>query len=217
MMLPYPLAMLDRKESLQDRLTRRQRDVLAFLRDNAHRFVHPPTLDELCDAMGLASRGSMHKHVRALVECGLIDRLGHKQRGVRLTERAAASAVAIPFLGYIAAGRPIEALSNAETIEVPQALRRRRACYVLQVRGDSMIEDGILDGDRVVIEQRDAARNGEVVVALIDGQEATLKRIEQRPGKVVLHPANAALAPLTYAPERVQIQGVVVGLMRRYE
>ena len=79
-----------------------------------------------------------------------------------------------------------------------------------------MVEDGILDGDRVVIEQRDSARNGEVVVALIDGQDATLKRIDQRPGEIVLHPANAALAPLAYAPERVQIQGIVVGLMRRY-
>jgi repressor LexA len=208
--------MLDWKESLEDRLTRRQRDVLAFLRANAQRFAHPLTLDELCDAMGLASRGSMHKHVQALVDCGLIEPLGHKQRGVRLTERADESADVIPFLGYIAAGRPIEALPNPETIAVPRALRSRRSCYVLQVRGDSMVEDGILDGDRVVIEHRDAARNGEVVVALIDGQEATLKRIEQRPGKVVLHPANAAMAPLTYAPERVRIQGVVVGLMRRY-
>jgi repressor LexA len=206
--------MLDRKESLDDRLTRRQRDVLAFLRDTAPRFEHPPTLDELCDAMGLASRGSMHKHVQALVDCGFIEPLGHKQRGLRLTARAAADA--IPFLGYIAAGRPIEAAPSPESIEVPSALRSRRPCYVLQVRGDSMVDDGIRDGDRVVIEQRDAARNGEVVVALIDGQDATLKRIEQRPGRVVLHPANAALAPLVYAPERVQIQGVVVGLMRRY-
>ena len=216
MMLPYPLAMLDRKESLEDRLTRRQRDVLVFLRDNAQRFEHPPTLDELCDAMGLASRGSMHKHVQALVDCGLIEPFGHKQRGLCLTARGAATPDAIPFLGYIAAGRPIEAAPNPETIEIPAALRSRRSCYVLQVRGDSMVDDGILDGDRVVIEQRDAARNGEVVVALIDGREATLKRIEQRAGRVVLHPANAALAPLVYAPERVQIQGVVVGLMRRY-
>jgi len=85
------------------------------------------------------------------------------------------------------------------------------------VRGDSMIDEGILDGDWVVIEHRDSARNGEIVVALVDGAEATLKRIEQRPGKVVLHPANPAIKPLTYRPDRVQIQGVLVGQMRRYQ
>jgi repressor LexA len=201
---------------LEDRLTRRQRDVLEFLRANAQRFERAPTLDELCTAMGLASRGSLHKHIQALVDAGLIEPLEQKQRGVRLSAGAAPPGGEVPFLGYIAAGRPIEAAGEGEAVEVPAALRGRRACYVLQVRGDSMVDDGILDGDRVVIERRDAARNGEVVVALIDGHEATLKRIEQRPGRVVLHPANAAMAALAYAPDRVQIQGVVVGLMRSY-
>jgi repressor LexA len=99
---------------------------------------------------------------------------------------------------------------------VPPALRTQRDCYVLQVRGDSMVDEGILDGDWVVIEQREHARNGEIVVALVDGSDATLKRIEQRPGKVVLHPANAAMKPMTYPPDRVRIQGVLVGQMRRY-
>jgi repressor LexA len=196
-------------------LTRRQRDVLAFLRKNATRFAHPPTLDELCRAMGLASRGSMHKHVQALVEAGLIEPLAQKQRGLRLAPEVDGRDD-VPFHGYIAAGRPIDAVAGTETVEVPAALRGKRACYVLQVRGDSMIDDGILDGDRVVVESRDAAMNGEVVVALIDGSDATLKRIEQRPDVVILHPANAAMAPLRFAPERVRIQGVVVGLMRRY-
>jgi repressor LexA len=107
------------------------------------------------------------------------------------------------FRGYVAAGRPIEAVAAGETVAVPAALRSKRPCYVLQVRGDSMVEDGILDGDRVVIESRTHARNGEIVVALIDGEQATLKRIEQRPGKVILRPANATMAPIALTPDRV--------------
>jgi repressor LexA len=197
------------------KLTRRQQEILDYLREQA--FDPPPTLDELCRALGLSSRGSLHKHISALVEAGLVEPMDGKHRGVVLREAApAASEDQLPFLGYIAAGRPIEAIPQPETLEVPAALRTGRPCYVLEVRGDSMIEDGILDGDWVVIEQRVQARNGEVVVALVDGGEATLKRIEQKPGQVILHPANGHMAPLRYAPEQVQVQGVLVGQMRRY-
>ncbi len=99
---------------------------------------------------------------------------------------------------------------------MPSHLRGPGSCYVLQVKGDSMIDEGILDGDWVVVERRDHARNGEIVVALIDDEEATLKRIEQTPAECILHPANPALAPMRYPPERVRIQGVVVGQMRAY-
>ena len=196
-------------------LTRRQQAIFDYLRDHHRTFEYPPTLDELCEAMGLASRGSLHKHIQALVDAGLVEPMD-RRRGIRLTEQALESRPGVPFLGYIAAGRPIEAVENAEPMEVPGFLCGERRCYVLQVRGDSMIEDGILDGDWVVIEQRDNARNGEIVVALIDGEEATLKRIEQQPGKVILHPANGAMAPMEFAPQRVTVQGVVVGQMRAY-
>ncbi|MCG8429103.1 MAG: transcriptional repressor LexA, partial [Chromatiales bacterium] len=122
----------------------------------------------------------------------------------------------LPMLGYIAAGRPIEAINHQETMQVPDFLRTEKPCYVLTVKGDSMIEEGIFDGDQIIIEQRNSARNGEIVVALIDGADATLKRIEQTPGKVVLHPANASMKPMHYAPEQVEIQGILVGQMRRY-
>ncbi len=194
-------------------LTRRQEEILVLLKSGG--FGHAPTLDELCTALGLSSRGSMHKQVQALVEAGLVEPLGGRQRGVRLTD-AAGGDDELPLLGRIAAGRPIEALSTPETIQVPPALRGRGECYVLEVRGDSMIDEGILDGDWVVIESRDQARNGEIVVALVDDAEATLKRIEQRPGWVLLHPANPSMEALKYAPERVRIQGVLVGQMRRY-
>ena len=197
-------------------LTRRQQAILDYLRESQLRQTHPPTLDELCSALGLRSRGSMHKHVTALVHAGYVEPLSGKQRGVRLSEAKDDDPSTLPLLGRIAAGRPIEAVQDSQELEVPRQLRGKGRCYVLQVRGDSMIDDGILDGDWVVIEQRDYARDGEIVVALIDGEDATLKRIEQRPDVCILHPANSDLEPQHYAPGRVNIQGVVVGQMRAY-
>jgi repressor LexA len=149
-----------------------------------------------------------------------VEPMNNLRRGIRLTDQdettAGDESESLPLYGYIAAGRPIEAISNAERIDVPSQLRTTNPCYVLEVRGDSMIEDGILDGDWVVIEHREQARNGEVVVALVDGEEATLKRLEQRSNEVVLHPANSNLTAMHFTPDRVQIQGVLVGQMRRY-
>jgi repressor LexA len=202
--------------AMSDALTRRQREIFEYLREHASEFARPPTLDELCEALGLRSRGSLHKHVQALVDAGLVEPLAGRRRGLRLTEQALEDEDALPLLGYIAAGRPIEAVEVPEWVQVPSWLRSGGRCYVLQVRGDSMIDEGILDGDWVIIEQRDCARNGQIVVALIDDQEATLKRIEQHADRIVLHPANARMEPMIYAPERIRIQGILVGQMRRY-
>lgn len=200
-------------------LTRRQQEIFDYLREHLDEFPHPPTLDELCDALGLKSRGSLHKQIQALIETGLVEPMNNLRRGIRLVEEEpelATDSDALPLYGYIAAGSPIEAIRNPESIDVPAQLRTPNPCYVLEVRGDSMIEEGILDGDWVVIEHRDRARNGEIVVALVDGEEATLKRLEQRPDKVVLHPANSTLSAMHFNPDQVQIQGVLVGQMRRY-
>ena len=198
-------------------LTRRQQEIYEYLREHLADFAHPPTLDELCDALGLKSRGSLHKQIQALIETGLIEPMNNLRRGIRLAEpEAVADVDALPLYGYIAAGSPIQAIANPESIDVPPQLRTPNPCYVLEVRGDSMIEEGILDGDWVVIEHRDHARNGEIVVALVDGEEATLKRLEQRSGEVVLHPANSSLSAMHFSPDQVQIQGVLVGQMRRY-
>jgi repressor LexA len=201
-------------------LTRRQQEIYDYLREHLDEFPHPPTLDELCDALGLSSRGSLHKQIQALIEAGLVEPMNNLRRGIRLAEAAEEDHVpdadALPLYGYIAAGQPIEAIRNPETIAVPAQLRTSNPCYVLEVRGDSMIEEGILDGDWVVIEHREQARNGEIVVALIDDSEATLKRLEKRSNEVVLHPANSSLAAMRYRPEQVRIQGVLVGQMRRY-
>ena len=196
-------------------LTRRQQQIYDYLVDNQDHFDQPPSLDELCRALGLRSRGSLHKHIQALVGAGLIEPMGGSHRGIRLVEQEMAED-GIPFLGTIAAGRPIEAVLQPEFLTVPDALLGQRPCYVLKVSGDSMIEEGILDGDFVVIEQCDSARNGGIVVALVNNGEATLKRIQQRPGQVILHPANPRMEPMTYSPDEVQIQGVLRGLLRSY-
>ena len=201
-------------------LTRRQQEIYEFLLENLDGFAHPPTLDELCEALGLKSRGSLHKQIQALIEVGLVEPMNNLRRGIRLTASAENPVTAndgeLPLYGRIAAGQPIEAIADSETIAVPPVLRTSNPCYVLEVKGDSMIEEGILDGDWVVIEHRGQARDGEIVVALVEGEDATLKRIEQRPGEVTLYPANSSMQPMRYRPEQVQIQGVLVGQMRRY-
>ena len=204
-----------------DVLTRRQREIFNFLRDNHESFAYPPSLDELCAALGMASRGSLYKHIMALIKAGLVEPFaGNKQGGVRLCAQAqsddATSEQGLPFVGLIAAGKPIEALETISYMTVPDALKTDKPCFVLQVKGDSMIEAGIFDGDWVVIEQRDYASNGEIVVALIENSEATLKYIEQTAEHVLLLPANANMSALSYRPEQVAIQGVLVGQMRSY-
>ncbi len=198
-------------------LTRRQQEIYHFLLDQQEQLTNAPTLDELCKMLGIRSRGSLHKHIQALTDAGLIEPADKKQRGIRLTEQLTESESELPFLGRIAAGNPIEAIELPEMIEVPQMLRSSGQCYVLQIRGDSMIDDGIFDGDWVVIEKRGYARNGEIVVALIEGREATLKRIEQCPNEIILYPANSSMKPMHFNPGQVQIQGVVVGQMRSYQ
>jgi repressor LexA len=199
-------------------LTRRQQEIYEYLREHQDEFDHPPTLDELCAALGLSSKGSLHKQVQALIEADLVEPMNNQRRGIRLRSLVENDAEQLPLLGYIAAGRPIEAIeqTDQERVKVPAWLRTQRPCYVLQVRGDSMIEEGILDGDHIVVENRTNARNGEIVVALVDGSDATLKRIEQKPGEVVLHPANSGMHAMHFSPDRIQIQGVLVGQMRSY-
>lgn len=211
---------MENKLSQFDHLTRKQREVLDYLLAHQDRFRHPPTLEELCSAMGLKSRGSLHKHIQGLIEAGLVAAPHRKQRGVRLTEQALSGdgeTNGLPLVGAIAAGHPLEAIENVSYIPVPDQLRTDKCCYVLLVKGDSMTEAGILDGDWVVIEQRSQARDGEIVVALIDQNEATLKFIRQLPHEVQLIPANSAMQTMCFHPSRVEIQGVLVGQMRSYQ
>lgn len=203
-------------------LTRKQKEILDFLLNSQDTFQHPPTLDELCAAMGLKSRGSMHHQIKALIDAQLIEAPERKQRGIRLTLQAKSlgssseNTGTLPFVGTIAAGRPIEAIENVSYMAIPEQIKTDNPCYVLKVKGDSMCEEGIFDGDWVIIEQRSHARNGEIVVALVDKAEATLKFIEQYPHETLLIPANSKMEAMRYKPHQVEIQGVLVGQMRSY-
>ncbi|GAW86502.1 repressor LexA [Bathymodiolus platifrons methanotrophic gill symbiont] len=209
-------------ESELKELTRKQQDIFEYLINNYANFSYPPTLDEVCVELGLNSRGSLHKHIKALIEAGLIEALDRKQTGIRLTEKAKQymqsddESMGTPFVGFIAAGKPIEAIEQVSYINIPDQIKTEKSCYILQIKGESMIEEGIFDGDWVIIEQRSSARNGEIVVALIDKSEATLKFIEQYPHETLLIPANSNMSAMKYKPEQVEIQGVLVGQMRSY-
>jgi repressor LexA len=197
--------------------TDRARQVYDFVQAYAARHGYAPKLREIADHLGIASRGVVHRHLRALEREGLIRIDPDRARGVRLPKaRAAAARFSLPLLGRIAAGRPIEAIPGEDEIDLSEFFVNRDR-FVLRVAGDSMIEDGILDGDMVVVEKRDTADDGEIVVALIDGAEATLKRLQRnRDGTVTLRPANSRMPPMRYGAARVRIQGVVVGQFRSY-
>jgi repressor LexA len=198
-------------------LTKRQKEILDFICEYLEREGYAPSLEEIGERFGLSSVATVHKHVQNLVDKNLLRKAWNRSRSIEVVreERAPAS-VEIPLLGRVAAGRPIEAISVPDTIAVPPDLVARKECFALRVSGDSMIEDHIVDGDVVVLEARKSPRDGETVVALIDREEATLKRFYLDGGKVRLVPANAALEPFEYPAERVEVQGVVVGLVRRF-
>lgn len=198
-------------------LTPRQKSIVRFLEQRRARGEGPPSLNEACLALGLQSRGSLHKHVTALIDAGVLHPLNGRHTGLRLTDDSDdPNLKELPLLGVIAAGQPIQSFAEPEPVSVPAMLHRNRPCYVLRVQGDSMIEAGIHDGDLVVIERRVDVHDGEIVVALVDGMEATLKRYEFRDDRVILHPANHTMKPMIYAPEQIEIQGVLAGMMRSY-
>lgn len=201
-------------------LTERQRDILEFIREFQRQKGIAPTHREICEHFGYSSYGTVFKHLSLLEKKGLIRRDWNQKRGVELVEKPepAAPAAAVrelPLFGYIAAGRPIDVDVSSETITVPERLTSRGENYVLKVRGDSMIEDGILDGDYIIVAKRERADNGEMVVAAVNG-EVTLKRFYHEGERVRLQPANSMMSPIFAQSREVAVQGIVVGLMRRF-
>ncbi len=190
--------------------------VLSFIRDHLARHGHAPSLSGIADGLGLRSKGVVHRHVQALAEQGYLKVEAGRHHGITLTDRVAEETLSLPLVGRIAAGRPIEAIADEQMLNLADFLLGPNR-YALRVFGDSMIDAGILDGDTVVVEQRDTAQNGDIVVALIDQQEVTLKRFKQRPdGAIELIAANPALPPMIYPAQRVRIQGIVTGQLRSY-
>ena len=198
-------------------LTERQKAILDFFAEFQRRHGYPPTHREIRDRFGYTSYGTVHKHLRLLREKGYLAGEQHQKRGLRLAPGEEMLAPELPYLGRIAAGQPIEAISGQDRIAVPPSLLHGPIDdhYVLRVVGNSMIDEGIHDGDLVVIRRRDQASTGEMVVALI-GEDATLKRIYPEGPTVRLQPANVNMQPILVPADQVRVQGVVVGLMRRF-
>jgi repressor LexA len=199
-------------------LTRRQREIYDYICGFVEANGYSPSLEEIGAHFDLASVATVHKHVQHLVAKGFLRKAWNRSRSLEPVPEGGERLGEVPVLGAVAAGAPIEAIElGGESVQVPaDMLGRPGETYALRVRGDSMIEDQICDGDLVIIERRDEARNGETVVALVRGDEATLKRFYRRGSQVRLVPANAAMEPIEVPAADVQIRGVVRGLMRSY-
>ncbi len=200
-------------------LYRRQKQILRFLRDYIDKYGYSPTLGEIADAMGVSSLATVHEHIQALVKKGVIRKFEGAVRGIEILDHNIASTlkgIELPVLGFIAAGQPIMPYTDPDaTVHIANTLvSDKKRSYVLQVKGDSMIEDGILDGDFVIIEEQNFAYNGNIVVALLNNGLATLKRYFKEENRIRLEPANASMEPI-YATD-VQIQGKCVGVIRRF-
>jgi repressor LexA len=197
-------------------VTRRQKELLDYLRGYIQANGYAPTLEEIGRHFALASLATVHKHLRNLERKGRIRRLANHSRALELvTEPENAKAAKVALLGRVAAGIPIEPVESSETVTIPEDLLGRGETFALRVQGDSMVNEGILDGDLVVVERRPQADNGATVVALVRG-EATVKKFYRDRRKVRLVPANEKLAPLVVPAEDVEVRGVVIAVLRRY-
>jgi repressor LexA len=200
---------------------KRQKQILGFIKQYIQSNGAAPTLKQIAESIGVSSLATVHEHLQALETKGLITRKSGKMRSIDLAQSdvnlGAPEGFDAPILGFIAAGAPIEPYTDPNaTMNIPAAfVSGKKRTYVLQVRGESMIEDGIMDGDHVIIEQAEAATNGEIVVALLDNGMATLKRFFKETTRIRLEPANAKMQPIFV--KNVKIQGKVVGLVRRYQ
>ena len=199
-------------------MTKRQHDVLEFLRRFIGEHGYSPSLEEIADGVGCSSIATVHKHIANLQSKGLIRRLANRSRSIEpQPPDDAPRAVEIPLLGEVAAGKPIEAIPDAEALALPEELVRGRETFALRVRGVSMIDEQIRDGDLILVERACTAENGQVVVALVDGSDVTVKKWYAQPdGTIRLEPANAELQPIILPAERVLIHGRVIGLLRKY-
>lgn len=200
-----------------DNLTKRQREILDFITDFSKKHGYSPSMREIGDHFGLSSPATIHVHVENLKEKGWIKNSFNLARSVEVipTKVNWVEALELPLVGLIAAGEPIEAIEDKESISVPRDLVRDDAnSYVLKVKGDSMIEDGILEGDYVIVERNPSPRNGDVVVALLDNAYATLKKFYREANRIRLQPANSTMKPI-YSTDPL-IQGIVRGVIRKF-
>ncbi len=203
-------------------ITKRQRQVYDFIAEFVVRNGYSPSFEEIGEALGLSSLATVHKHISNLESKGLLKRDYNRSRSIdvvpmrgRAKAAAADSRFELPLVGRIAAGRPVEQVQQPETISLTD-FTRAKDVFVLQVTGESMQDEHIVDGDYVLVEKTQTARNGEIVVALVNGSDTTLKRLFREGDTIRLQPSNAAMAPIVVPAASVQVQGRVVGVLRKY-
>lgn len=202
-------------------ITRRQKQVYDFIAEFVQHNGYSPSFEEIGEGLGLNSLATVHKHISNLEKKGLLKRDFNRSRSIDVLppkgrmKQAIIASDALPLVGRIAAGSPIEAISNPETISLAD-FSRSREVYVLEVRGQSMQDEHIVDGDFVLVEKTSTAHNGEIVVALVNGSDATLKRFYKEGDKIRLQPANSTMAPIMVPAAQVAIQGRVIGVLRKY-
>ncbi|MBI2621694.1 MAG: transcriptional repressor LexA [Candidatus Levybacteria bacterium] len=205
-------------------LYRKERDVLEFLAQFQKTHGYSPTLSEISNATGHKSNSTVHSIIRALVEKGYVQKVEGNTRVLKIIDEKAAQgligqppSIELPLMGFIAAGKPLEPHTDPNaTFQISASMiSGKKTAYVLQVKGDSMIEEGILDGDFVVIEKSDVANNGDIVVALVDDSLSTLKKFYKEGDRVILRPANSSMEPIY--PSQIKIQGIAVGIVRRFK
>jgi repressor LexA len=204
-------------------ITRRQRQVYDFISDFVQKHGYSPSFEEIGEGLGLSSLATVHKHISNLEKKGLLTRDYNRSRSIdllppkgRLKQAMSVnSTMVLPLLGRIAAGQPIEAVENPETISLADFVRSKEV-FVLEVRGDSMQDEHIMSGDYVLVEKAKTANNGDIVVALIQGSDATLKRFHREGDIVRLQPSNATMQPIIVPAASVEVQGRVIGVLRKY-
>jgi repressor LexA len=200
-------------------LTKRQKEILDHIDGFIGERGYAPSFEEIAHHFGYSSLATVHEHLSNLERKGYIRKSYNESRSIELVKPdEGPQAVELPLLGAIAAGLPIEAVGQSESFAVPPDMARRgRDNYVLKVQGDSMIDEQIRDGDYIVVSQQDSADNGQMVVALVDGESATVKKLYREPGnRIRLQPANERMEPIVVDARQVQVQGVVVGVIRKY-
>jgi len=198
-------------------LTKRQKQLLDYLNSYIGQFGYAPTLQEIGSYFGLSSLATIHKHLKNLEAKGFIKRKWNHSRALEMIDNTVHGvARALPMLGFVAAGTPIESVEGNDSITVPDEFIRRQNTFCLRVRGESMIDEGIRDGDYIIVEGRDVANDGETVVALVNGEATVKKYYRESGGRIRLEPANITMQPIYASEEDLHVRGVVVGLMRHY-
>ncbi len=209
------------------KLTKRQQEILDYIREYLQENHYPPSIRDIAAHFSLASAGGVHKHLNNLKKKGIITFENNISRSIHIIDDSDSAPVSdtptsglieLPLMGKVAAGLPIQHFLENETIEIPESmLRKPGETYALQVQGDSMIEDCICDGDLVVVEHRNYADNGDMVIAMINHSEATLKKFYREGNKIRLQPSNHMMDPIYVDPQKLSIHGIVVGVMRSYK